>query len=149
MAPRPTKADLATRPIINPAPDSMPDRVPQSIPYEGAAEILPNSEVMQDWTPYGTKQARPYFGGWDPLSQAGRGLMHTAQASLYDASPNPWPNNAQYDRPNGFFAQLLRLQPTTSAHRGRTQPTGAGPTMLFHAPPVFSVQSTPIPAVGV
>lgn len=149
MSLRPSRKDLETRPIINRAPDTLPDRVPLSIPYDGAAEILPNSEVMQDWTPYGTKQARPFFGGWDPLSQAGRGLMHTAQAALYDASPNPFPNNGQFDRPNGFWAGLLRLQPTTSAHRGAAQPTGAGPVMLFHAPPVFSVQSKPIPAVGV
>lgn len=149
MAPRPTQSDLATRPIINRAPDTMPDRLPLSIQHAGAAALLQNSEVMQDWTPYGTKQARPYFGGWDELSLRGRGLMHTAQAALYDASPNPWPNNAQYDRPNGFFAGLLRLQPHTSAHKGMSQPTGAGPVMLFHAPPVFSIQSTPIPAVGV
>lgn len=149
MAPRPTKSDLATRPIINRAPDTGADRHPLSIPYDGAARIIPNSEVMQDWTPYGHKQARPYFGGHDPLSRAGHGLMHTAQAGTLDKSPNPFPNNGQFDRPNGFFAGLMRLQPHTSAHKGQTNPTGAGPTMLFHAPPVFSVQSTPIPAVGV
>lgn len=149
MAPRPTRADLATRPIINRAPDSMPDRVPLSVPYDGAARLLLNSEVGQDWSPYGTRHARPYFGGHDELSVRGRGVMQHAQAGTYDASPNPWPNNAQFDRPNGFFTGLLRMQPHTSAHPGKSNPTGAGPTMLFHAPPVFSMQTQPISAVGV
>lgn len=149
MAPRPTKQDLATRPLINRAPDSMPDRLPLSVPYDGAARIIPNTEVMQDWTPYGHKMARPFFGGWDPLSLVGRGIMQTARAATYDKSPNPFPNNGQWDRPGGFFTGLLRLQPHTSAHKGQVNPTGAGPVMLFHAPPVFSIQSTPIPAVGV
>lgn len=150
MSLRPTEADLRTRPLINRAPNTMADRHPLSLPQEGAGRIIPNTEVMQDWTPYGSKQARPFFGGWDPLSLAGRGIMHTAQARTYDASPNPFPNNAQFDRPNGFFSGLLRLQPHTSAHPGRAMPASApGPPMLFHAPPVFSVQVQPIPAVGV
>lgn len=113
------------------------------------AELPPNMEVMTQWSPYGTLYAQPYEGGHDPLSQAGHGLMQVPQADLYDTSPNPFPNNGQYDRPNFFPALLLRLKPTTSGHKGFSQPTHPGPTMLFHAPPIFSVQTTPIPAMGV
>lgn len=111
-------------------------------------EQPPNMEVMTQWSPYGDFTPAPYYGGHDPLSEAGDGLMHVPQADLYDVSPNPWPNNGQFDRPNFFPALLLRLKPGTSAHPGFSMPTHPGPTMLFHAPPIFSVQTVPIPAVG-
>ena len=148
---RPTAFDLQTRPIINRAPDTHPDNVPLSVPEHGAAGLDPASESMTQWSPYGIFRPAPYVGGWDELSQDGRGLMQVPQAGLYDASPNPWPNNGQFDRPNsiGITVAILRLRPHTSAHPGFSQPTGPGPTMLFRAPPVFSIQTQPIPAVGV
>lgn len=149
---RPTAEDLATRPIINRAPNTHPDSVPLSLPTEGPAAILPDSEEMTQWSPYGLFAAQPYFGGHDELSAEGRGIMHVPQAGIYDASPNPWPNNGQEDRPNGAIGLLvgmLRLRPTTSAHPGATMATGPGPTMVFRTPPVFSLQTKPIPAVGV
>lgn len=109
--------------------------VPESLP--------PDSEVMSQWSPYGTFQPHPYFKDM-PAS-----MMAVAQASFYDASPNAWPNNGQWDHPNGYFAALMRLKPHTSAHPGKSNPTGGGPTMYFHAPPVFSMQTKPIPAVGI
>lgn len=106
-------------------------------------------EEGTDWSPYGTREKEPYFGGYDGLS--GR-LMAVPQADTYDASPNPWPNNGQFDRPNsiGLAAWAIpRLRPHTSGHKGFSEPTRRGdPTALFNAPPVFSEQTTPIPAVG-
>lgn len=121
---------------------------PRSRAIYAPAEIIPDTETPTEWSPYFIAVAQPYFAGWDELSQEGAGVMHVAQADLYDASPNPWPANGQFDHPN-FFPGLLRLEPTTSAHRGFAQPTHPGPPMLFHAPPVFTAQTTPIPAVGV
>lgn len=150
MAPRPTAFDLETRPIINRAPNTHPDSVPLSLPTCGPAALVPDSEEMTQWSAYGIFRPTPYFGGHDELSVEGRGIMHVPYATLYDASPNPWPNNGQFDRPNGpALARILRLRPTTSAHPGMSMPTGGGPTMLFRAPPVFSMQTKPIPAVGV
>lgn len=148
---RPTAEDLATRPIINRDPDTLPDNLPRSIPAHGAARLVPDTEEMTQWSAYGIFRPTPYFGGHDELSVEDRGVMHVPQAGLYDASPNPFPNNGQFDRPNsiGMTAAILRLRPHTSAHPGFAMPTGGGPTMLFHTPPVFSMQTRPIPAVGV
>lgn len=103
---------------------------------------------MSQWSPWGLFQPHPYYGGHDPLSQAGDGIMSVPQADMYDVSPNPWPNNGQFDHPN-FYPGILRLPRESSAHRGFAQPTHPGPVMLFHPPPIFSVQTTPVPAVGV
>jgi hypothetical protein len=115
--------------------------------------LIPDSEVMTQWSPFGQFNAQPYFGGHDELSEMDprASLMAVPQADTYDASPNPWPNNGQFDRPNsiGLVGAILRLRPHTSAHPGYANPTGGGPTMLFHAPPVFSLQTKPIAAVGV
>lgn len=148
---RPDAEDLATRPIINRAPNSDPNNVPRSLVPHGAAKLVPDSEEMTQWSAYGIFNPKPFFGGYDELSEEGRGIMHVPQAGTYDTSPNPWPNNGQYDRPNviGVTAAFLRLAPHTSAHPGYSNPTGGGPTMLFRAPPVFSIQTLPIPAVGV
>lgn len=145
---RPTAEDLATRPIINRAPFSRPMNVPLSVPAHGAAALPPDMEEMTQWSAYGIFNPRPFFGGYDELSLDGRGVMHVPQSGLYDAGPNPWPNNGQFDRPNAIMA-IMRLKPTTSAHPGKSLSTGGGPTMLFRAPPVFSYQTTPVPAVGV
>lgn len=150
---KPTPDDLATRPIMIRNPDSRPNDVPRSIPVYEPARLIPDSEAMTQWSAYGQFNPRPYFGGWDELSQDDprASLMAVPQADFYDASPNPWPNNGQFDRPNsiGLMGILLRLRPHTSAHPGFAMPTGGGPTMLFHAPPVFSLQTKPVPAVGV
>lgn len=146
---RPRPEDLITRPFWprNPWPEGPR---PLSNPMDGtSAALLQNSEVMTQWSPYGTLNARPYFGGYDGL---GGRMMHVVKADLYDASPNPWPNNGQYDRPNGLFAVfqgLMLKKRETSAHPGFSMPTMPSPNMLFHAPPVFSLQTTPIPAVGI
>jgi hypothetical protein len=79
-------------------------------------------------------------------------MMTVSQADMYNSEPNPWPANATADYPNAPYAaahDLLRLAPTTSAHPGASMSSGPGPTMVFHAPPVFSMQTTPIVAVGV
>lgn len=144
----PTAESLATRPIINRQPNLHPNQVPRSLPVEQAAALPPDMETATQWSPFGQFNPTPFRGGWDELSQEGRGMMANPQATLYDASPNPWPNNGQFDRPNGIVA-LIRLQPHTSAHPGKTMPTGAGPAMLFRAPPVFTLQTQPVPAVGV
>jgi hypothetical protein len=97
------------------------------------------------WTPFGFLQSRPFLKG-------GSGVVGSAtvrRTDFYDSSPNAWPNNGQWDKPNGFFAELLRLKTHTSAHPGKNMPTGGGPTMYFKAPPVFSMQTKPIPAVGI
>lgn len=103
---------------------------------------LPDAPPSQ-WSPFGLFQSIPYFK--DPPASA----MKIRRTDFYDASPNAWPNNGQWDKPNGYFASLLRLKPTTSAHPGLSLKTGGGPTMYFKAPPVFSMQTKPIPAVGV
>lgn len=112
--------------------------------YDGAASVVPNQEVMTQFSPFGTFEPAPYVAPLDRMS-----FMDKPQADFYDSSPNAFPNNGQWDKPNGFFAALMRLKPHTSAHPGKSNPTGGGPTMYFHAPPVFSLQTKPIPAVGV
>lgn len=148
---RPTAEDLATRPIMNRAPDTTPDHTPESENVMGPAMILEDTEVATQWSPYFLAVARPYFGGHDPLSESGHGVMHVAQADLYDASPNDFPNNGQYDRPNSIvMVGLMRLRPHTSAHPGASMSTKKGdPTSLFRTPPLFSLQTQPVPAVGV
>src|SRR5215472_10076749 len=148
MGLRPTVSDLATRPIQPDNGYGGYNNYPLSRALYGPAEIVPDTETATQWSPYGTFVAEPYFGGHDPLSQVGEGVMHVAQSDLYDMSPNPWPNNGQYDTPN-HFGGFLTLPRESSVHRGFAQPTYVGPVMLFHAPPIFSVQTTPIPAVGV
>lgn len=148
---RPDEADLATRPIINRAPWTGPDNTPRSEAIYGPAEILPDSEIATQWTPYFLAVAEPYFGGHDELSLEGHGIMHVAQADLYDSSPCGWPQNSQYDHPNaiGMVGAVFRLKPHTSAHPGFAMSTKRGdPTSLFHAPPIFGLQTQPVPAVG-
>lgn len=131
------------RVIMPRAPVPFGRRYPLSTSPHGAASIPPGMVTATQWSPYGEFVPHPY------LKDMPGSLMAVAQAETYDASPNPWPNNGQFDRPNGFFANLLRLKPHTSAHPGLSMTTGGGPTMYFHAPPVFSLQTKPIPAVGI
>lgn len=143
---KPTEYDMQTRPIWprNPWPNSPR---PLSTPIDGASQPLqPNMEVMSQWSPRGTFYPSPYPA---PAPDEFGGAINRQQRSgLYDASPNPWPNNGQMDRPNWSLGAILRLKPKTSAHKGFSNPTGPGPTMLFKAPPVFTYQTTPIRAVG-
>jgi len=112
----------------------------------GPEKIQPDMGAPTRWTPYGTFVSYPYEGGWDAL---GGRLMHVPQADMYDASPNPFPANGVDDQPNAAF-NLLRLEPTTSAHPGWTLPSLApSPAMIFQAPPIFGLQTVPINAMGV
>ena len=77
--------------------------------------------------------------------------MRSAQADYYNSEPCPFPANGVWDQPGAGLAAaggFLRLAPTTSAHPGLTNSSGAGPTMIFTAPPVFTFQTTPIIASG-
>jgi hypothetical protein len=90
------------------------------------------------------------FGRHDGLR--GR-LMEVAQADLYTQPPlgYAFPRAGTWEEPGGPIAAAgigLRLAPTTSAHMGLSQATGPGPTMVFVTPPVFSVQTRPVYAVG-
>lgn len=87
------------------------------------------------------------FGRHDGL--AGR-LMEVSQADMYTSPPQPFPRAGTWEEPGGPIAasMMVRLAPTTSAHMGLSMATGAGPAMLFVAPPVFTVQSKPIYALG-
>ena len=136
--------------IVNRAPDTMQNNLPRSRAVYGPALRQPAMENPSRWTPYGTFQPEPYlFEGHDGLRGA---LMSVEQADLYDASPNPFPNNGVFDHPGAAIAAvdgLLRLQPTTSAHPGHALPSGnASPTMVFHAPPANALQTMPIFALG-
>ena len=113
-----------------------------------------NMETPTKWSPFGT--FIPQFSGngraaaakrWDGL--AGR-LMDVPQADFYNSEPNPFPASGVWDVPNAQMAvlRLPRLRPTTSAHPGASLSTGADPTSVFHAPPVFGLQTKPITAVG-
>src|SRR5262245_38345032 len=121
---------------------------PRSIPNYGPAEIPPNMDARTGWTPRGMLVPRNYEGeGWDALH--GR-LMDVSQADRYNAAPNPFPANSVFDTPNAWHAiiPLIRLGPTTSAHPGYSLPSGPGPVMIFHPPPSFGIQTTPIYATG-
>jgi hypothetical protein len=119
---------------------------PSDIPLEDAPPT--------QWSPQGLFQSVPYMKGNisivpDPRNPDPTTRVATRRSDFYDASPNAWPNNGQWDKPNGWFAELIRLKTHTSAHPGKMQTTGAGPTMYFVAPPVFSMQTKPIAAVGI
>lgn len=130
-------------------------------PVYSESRRQPNYGASPRWTPFGIDQAPVYDGRgpnaggralmaerWDGL---GGRLMDVPQTDFYNAAPNPWPANGVYDQPSAAIGTigLLRLQPTTSAHPGASLSSDAGPTMLFHAPPVFSMQTKPILALGV
>lgn len=123
------------------------DNYPRSYAVDAPAKLLTNMETMTGWDPYnGLEAPTPYRGGWDEL---GGRLMHVPQAgTYYTGPPNPWPANGVDDQPNAYF-NLVRLEPTTSAHPGYMNPTGPGPSMIFAAPPIFGIQTNPVPAFGV
>jgi hypothetical protein len=122
------------------------DNYPHSYAFYGPQAQPPNMETKTGWNPYGGIIPRePYFGGYDGL---GGRLMHVPQADLYNTAPNPWPANGVDDQPNARF-DIMHMPPSTSAHPGWSIPTGPSPAMIFHAPPIFGVQTVPIPAFGV
>jgi hypothetical protein len=130
------------------------DAYPLSLAVYGPQAIAPSQENPGSTLPSDGYSARPNyvhvdvsFGDHDALN--GR-LMAVSQADLYTQPPQPFPRAGTWEEPGGPIAamQLVRLAPTTSAHPGLNAATGAGPTMLFVAPPVFSVQTKPIYAVG-
>jgi hypothetical protein len=128
---------------------------PLSNPYFSKNSDIPLEDAPPtQWSAQGLFQSIPYkkgqFGiGPDPRIPDGATALAVRDTDFYDASPNAWPNNGQWDRPNGYFAALLRLKTHTSAHPGKNMTTGGGPTMYFKAPPVFSMQTKPIIAVGI
>lgn len=112
---------------------------------EGGPQIFTSPpETGTNWTPYGTMASHPYLV---PMPHS---LMATSQATgFYNSAVGDWPANGQADYPNGQQAgPLIRLEPTTSAHLGYMNPTGANPTMVFVTPPVFAYQTKPIYATG-
>jgi len=131
------------------------DFYPLAYPVYAPQLIAPSQENPSSTSSYGGYRAvplqvdvQPSFGDHDGLH--GR-LMAVSQADTYNSEPNPWPAAGVYDVPNGQIAvmEMMRLQPTTSAHPGLSTPaSGGGPTMVFRAPPVFSAQSRPIYALG-
>lgn len=130
------------------------DFYPRSRTVYGPGMIPPSQENPSSTSVYGGYRAiplqlvvEPSFGEHDALHGD---LMRVAQADMYDSSQNPWPAAGTSSEPNAAVGimQMMRLQPTTSAHPGLSFATGGGPTMLFHAPPVFSAQSQPIYAIG-
>lgn len=129
---------------------------PISNPYFEADSDIPLADgPPTQWSPQGLFQSIPFMKGNksidpDPRNPDARTRVAARKSDFYDASPNPWPNNGQWDRPNGYFAELIRLRTHTSAHPGAgNYAHGGGPTMYFKAPPVFSMQTKPIAAVGV
>lgn len=128
---------------------------PCSVAVYGPAGIPPamdnpgTTQPSDGFSAYPPNQFFPYptFGRWDGLS--GR-LMEVSQADLYTQPPQPFPRAGTWEEPGGPIAasMMVRLQPTSSAHAGLAMSTGAGPAMVFVAPPVFTVQSKPIYALG-
>jgi hypothetical protein len=130
------------------------DAYPYSIAVYGPQRIAPSQENPSSTAAAGgyrafplEVQVTPSFGTNDAL---GGRLMAVSQADLYTSPPQPFPRAGTWEEPGGPVAalQLVRLAPTTSAHPGLAAATGAGTTMVFVAPPVFSVQAKPIYAVG-
>lgn len=146
--------------VVNRAPDSQrPGARLPAYPVYSPAMVLQDSETPTRWTPFGTfvpalSSITP-GGGRASAAQRHDGLdgrlMDVPQADTYNAAPNPFPANGVADDPMMYtaIARLIRLRPTTSAHPGASLTSGeASPAMVFHAPPVFGLQTRPIVAVG-
>lgn len=135
-----------TAPVKNAYPLSQPIYAPQENPMamENPGSTLPSDGYS----------ARPSFihvdvsfGEHDGLQGD---LMRVAQADFYNSAIGAFPRAGVWDQPGAGIAAagMVRLAPTTSAHPGLNAATGAGPAMVFVAPPVFTVQSKPIYALG-
>lgn len=142
---------------VSPRNGTAPTRnaYPASLAVYGPEGLPPSMTNAGSTQPSGGFRAAPVFAGAPPVfgehdGLAGR-VMEVAQADLYLSMPaQPFPRSGVWDEPGGPIAasRLVRLEPSTSAHRGLAMATGAGPTMIFTAPPVFSVQTRPIYALG-
>ena len=141
--------------VVNRAPDTQRQGShSRTRALYGPAEILESSETPTRWTPFGMFVPQVQ-GGRASAAQRHDGLggrlMDVPQADLLDSSRNPFPANGVADDPAMYQAimQIIRLRPTTSAHPGLSLTSGeASPAMVFHAPPVFGLQTKPIYAVG-
>lgn len=124
----------------NPATNTQYSR---SLANEGGPMVRPAyNEQGTNWTPYGRFIPQPYRVGM-PYS-----LMGVEQVTgFYNSAVGLWPANGQDDQPSAYF-NLVRLAPTTSAHHGYTNPTGANPNQVFYSPPIFGFQTKPIWALG-
>lgn len=138
-----------TAPCRNAYPASYTHYGPAAIPM--SMDNPGTTQPSDGFSAYPPNVTMPYptFGRHDGL--AGR-LMEVSQADTYmSAIPGLTPYRAgTWEEPGGPIAasMLVRLAPTSSAHPGLAMATGAGPTMIFTAPPVFTVQTTPIYALG-
>jgi hypothetical protein len=137
-----------TAPTKDAYPSSLPSYGPGGIPLamDNPGTTQP-SDGFSAWPPNQTV-VNVTFGRHDGLN--GR-LMEVAQADTYDSARGPFPRAGTWEEPGGPIAAAgigLRLSPSTSAHPGLAQATGPGPVMIFTAPPVFSVQTKPIYALG-
>jgi hypothetical protein len=140
--------------VINRDPDSQRQGT-RSIANYRPEMRQPDMGAPAGWNPFGMRVASydgngraPAAGRWDGLRGA---LMDVPQADLLNQAPNPWPANGVADDPMTYQAimRVMRLKPTTSAHPGASLTSGeASPSMIFHAPPIFGLQTKPIMAVG-
>ena len=141
--------------VVNRAPDTQrAGSHLRSVPVYAPQLLQPNMETPTRWSPFGLFVPM-VAGGRAAAAQRHDGLggrlMDVPQADFYNSEPNPWPANGVADDPMQYQAinQLIRLRPTTSAHRGLQLTSGeASPAMVFHAPPSFGLQTKPIYAVG-
>jgi hypothetical protein len=92
----------------------------------------------------------PYEGGG--YGGGRNDLNIVSRQDFYNSATDPWPRSGVWDEPGAWHSVIgiLRLPPTTSAHPGLSLTSGeASPAMLFHTPPVWGMQTTPIYAVGI
>lgn len=136
-----------TAPCRNAYPYSIAVYGPAGIPM--GMENPGTTQPSDGFSAYPPNLTAPYptFGRHDGL---GGRLMEVSQADMYTSPPQPFPRAGTWEEPGGPIAasMMVRLAPTTSAHAGLAMSTGAGPAMVFVAPPVFTVQSKPIYALG-
>lgn len=127
---------------------------PLSVPVYGPGGNPPAMENPGSTLPSDGFSAQPSFvvvnvsfGEHDGLHGD---LMRVAQADTFQSAVGPFPRAGNWDQPGAGIAAMgfARLAPSTSAHPGLNAATGAGPAMVFVAPPVFTVQSKPIYALG-
>lgn len=138
-----------TAPTRNDYPLSVPVYGPNGLPMsmENPSSVAAGGGYRA--VPLDAGLAAGNFGRHDGLH--GR-LMEVSQADTYNSARGPWPRAGTYEEPGAAVAvlQMIRLAPSTSAHPGAGIGVGGGPgpTMLFQAPPVFSIQTRPIYATG-
>jgi hypothetical protein len=138
-----------TAPTKDNYPHSLPEYGPQGLPLsnENPSSVAAGGGYRADPLPVLVEGGN--FGRHDGLK--GR-LMEVAQADTFNSAVGPFPRAGTYEEPGAATAvlQLVRLQPSTSAHAGAGIGVGGGPgrSMLFVAPPVFTLQTSPIYAAG-